>query len=410
MIAECLDLKKERVKELSGEGWTNTLGLVSKLSGLSIKAKSSTFVGVRVGRPEKAMPRKMRPPVQGLFPVGRSLGMSRDILLAAEKKGLLIEIANLECPNCGTRCITSKCPLCDAAPNLFKVCAQCKTRAEGAPESTTRCPACGGQLRYSSPFEYPIKQELHKAALRVDYNPQKPLKGVLGLTNDIKIPERLEKVLLRQKYDLSVYRDGTIRFDATNVPLTHFKPKQVQTNIARLKEIGYSLDIYGKPLENDEQTVELLIQDVIVPFEAGTFLVSVAKYIDELLVHQYNLEPYYKIENPEDLIGHLIVGLAPHTSVGIVGRVVGFSNAQACFATPVLALCQEAGLRRRRRFHLAHDGHPAELFQEIPPLDHRRADGRAAPRSAVDPTKGGAEAGAPHGRRVDVPTGVLPGR
>ena len=331
VIAECLDLRKERVKELSGEGWTNTLELLSKLSGLQIKAKSSTFVGVRVGRPEKAMPRKMRPPVQGLFPVGRSQGMSRDILVASEKKALSIEIANLECPDCGTRCITSKCPLCDSAPHLFKACVQCHERA---PEQVEKCPVCGGQLRFSSPYEYPLKQELRKASLRVDYNPQKPLKGVLGLTNDIKIPERLEKVLLRQKYDLSVYRDGTIRFDATNVPLTHFKPKQIQTSIQKLREIGYALDIHGKPLENDEQTVELLMQDVIVPFEAGTFLVSVAKYIDDLLVHQYNLEPYYKIENPEDLIGHLIVGLAPHTSVGIVGRVVGFSNAQACFATP----------------------------------------------------------------------------
>ncbi len=122
VIAECLDLRKERVKELSGEGWTNTLELLSKLSGLQIKGKSSTFVGVRVGRPEKAMPRKMRPPVQGLFPVGRSMGMSRDILAAAEKKGLAIEIANLECPDCGTRCITSKCPLCDSAsPSLQSV-------------------------------------------------------------------------------------------------------------------------------------------------------------------------------------------------------------------------------------------------------------------------------------------------
>ncbi len=76
------------------------------------------------------------------------------------------------------------------------------------------------------------------------------------------------------------------------------------------------------------------MQDVIVPFEAGAFLVSVAQYVDDLLTHQYNLEPYYNVQNPEDLIGHLIIGLAPHTSVGIVGRVIGFSNAQACFATP----------------------------------------------------------------------------
>ncbi len=332
VIMECLDLRRERTRELSGEGWTNTCELVGKLSDMQIKNKSSTFVGVRVGRPEKGMPRKMRPPVQGLFPVGKSVGMSRDILLASENHSLSIEIVNLECPKCGTRCITAKCALCDSTPVLFKVCVQCHTRALDS--SATRCPACGGQLRFSSGFEFPLKQELRKASLRVDYIPQKPLKGVLGLTNELKIPERLEKVLLRQKYDLSVYRDGTIRFDATNVPLTHFKPKQIQTSITKLKEIGYSLDVNGKPLERDDQTVELLMQDVIVPFEAGTFLVSVAKYVDDLLVHQYNLEPYYNVENPQDLIGHLIIGLAPHTSVGIVGRVVGFSNAQACFATP----------------------------------------------------------------------------
>ena len=258
--------------------------------------------------------------------------MSRDILAAAEKTGLAIEIVNLECASCGTRCITGKCALCDSEPVLFKVCAQCHARSNNTAEG--RCPACGGQLRFSSPYQYPLKQELRKAALRVDYNPQKPLKGVLGLTNDLKIPERLEKVLLRQKHDLSVYRDGTIRFDATNVPLTHFKPKQVQTNIAKLREIGYSRDIHGELLERDDQMLELLMQDVIVPFEAGAFLVSVAKYVDDLLMHRYNLEPYYNVQNPEDLIGHLIIGLAPHTSVGIVGRVIGFSNAQACFATP----------------------------------------------------------------------------
>ena len=98
--------------------------------------------------------------------------------------------------------------------------------------------------------------------------------------------------------------------------------------------MGYAKDIHGDPLERDDQTVELLMQDVIVPFEAGTFLISVAKYVDDLLVHQYNMEAYYNVGNPQDLLGHLIVGLAPHTSVGIVGRVIGFSNAQACFATP----------------------------------------------------------------------------
>ena len=328
IVTSCLDVKKD----MPQEGWSNALELLSKLSGVIIRGKSSAFIGVRVGRPEKAMPRKMRPPVQGLFPVGKSVGMSRDILAALERTDFSVEIVNLECPECGSRGITSRCSFCDKETRLYKVCVQCGKKF--ADEPATKCAACGGQLRYSSPSQFPLKQEIKKASMRVNYSPQKPLKGVLGLTNDLKIPERLEKVLLRQKYDLSVYRDGTIRYDATNVPLTHFKPKQIQTSIARLKELGYSRDIHGEPLEREDQIAEMYMQDVVIPFECGTFLVSVAKYVDDLLVHQYNMEPYYRIENTQDLLGHLIVGLAPHTSVGIIGRVIGYTNAQACFATP----------------------------------------------------------------------------
>jgi DNA polymerase II large subunit len=327
----CLDLQTRRYGKIPIDGWQTTPELVSLLCGVQIRNKSSTFVGVRVGRPEKAMPRKMRPPVQGLFPVGKSVGMSRDILTASEKENLSLELVNLECPKCGSKSTSSKCSFCDSETSLFKACIQCGARADS---DQTRCSACNGQLRFSSTTPYPLKQELKKASLRMEYAPQKPLKGVLGLTNELKIPERLEKVLLRQKYDLSVYRDGTIRFDATNVPLTHFKPLQIQTSISKLRELGYSKDIHGEPLQNENQTLELLMQDVVVPFEAGTFLISVAKYIDDLLVHQYNLRPYYNVETPQDLIGHLIVGLAPHTSVGIVGRIIGYTNAQACFATP----------------------------------------------------------------------------
>lgn len=331
VIAFCLDLKKQRTDQIPNDGWNSSIELVSKLAGVEIRNKSSAFVGVRVGRPEKAMPRKMRPPVQGLFPVGRSVGMSRDIMVASEKGDLSIEIANMECPKCGNRSITSKCSFCDVQTVVFKACVQCGKRWES---TETKCAACGGQLKFSTPYHYPLKQELRKASLRVNYSPQKPLKGVLGLTNELKIPERLEKVLLRQKHDLSVYRDGTIRFDATNVPLTHFKPKQIQTTVAKLKELGYTKDIHGAPLERDDQTVELFNQDVVIPFEAGTFLVDVAKYVDALLVSQYNMDPYYKVDTVQDMLGHLIIGLAPHTSVGIIGRVVGYSNAQACFATP----------------------------------------------------------------------------
>ncbi|MDG6904820.1 MAG: DNA polymerase II large subunit [Nitrososphaerota archaeon] len=331
VLAFCLNLNKGSRNEIPTEGWSTSVELVSVLAGIQIKNKSSAFVGVRVGRPEKAMPRKMRPPVQGLFPVGRSVGMSRDILVASEKAQLSVELANLECPKCGNRAITSKCSFCNVQTVVFKACVQCGKRWES---TDSKCPACGGQLKFSASSSYPLKQELRNASLRVNYTPQKPLKGVLGLTNELKIPERLEKVLLRQKHDLSVYRDGTIRFDATNVPLTHFKPKQIQTSVQTLKELGYTRDIHGAPLEREDQTIEMFNQDVVIPFEAGTFLVDVAKYIDDLLVTHYNMEPYYNVQSVQDMLGHLIIGLAPHTSVGIVGRVIGYTNAQACFATP----------------------------------------------------------------------------
>jgi len=37
----------------------------------------------------------------------------------------------------------------------------------------------------------------------------------------------------------------------------------------------------------------------------------------------------------EDLVGHLVVGLAPHTSVGILGRIIGFTSLNVCYAHPI---------------------------------------------------------------------------
>ena len=48
---------------------------------------------------------------------------------------------------------------------------------------------------------------------------KEPFKGVEQLINQDKIPEPLEKGLIRQNFGLSVFKDGTVRFDATNSPL-----------------------------------------------------------------------------------------------------------------------------------------------------------------------------------------------
>ncbi|MCK5628831.1 DNA polymerase II large subunit, partial [Candidatus Bathyarchaeota archaeon] len=163
----------------------------------------------------------------------------------------------------------------------------------------------------------------------------KKLKGVKGLRSEEKTPEKIEKGVLRAKYDLSVYKDGTIRFDVTNAPLTHFKPSEIGVSIQDLKALGYCDDMFGAPLSSSTQICELKIQDVVIPRKAATYFLRVAKFIDDLLVKVYGLSSFFNVELPEDLVGHLILGLAPHTSVSILGRVIGFTNLNVCYAHPI---------------------------------------------------------------------------
>lgn len=67
----------------------------------------------------------------------------------------------------------------------------------------------------------------------------------MGMISEYKIPEPIEKGLLRALNDVYVFKDGTVRFDATNVPLTHFKPIEIETSIETLKRLGYEKDHNG---------------------------------------------------------------------------------------------------------------------------------------------------------------------
>jgi len=155
------------------------------------------------------------------------------------------------------------------------------------------------------------------------------------LTNETKTPEIIEKGLLRAKHDLSVYKDGTIRFDITNAPLTHFKPAEIGVSVEKLKAFGYTRDLNGEPLTDPNQICELKLQDVVIPLKCAEYFVQVSAFLDELLSKVYGLPPYYNIKRYEDLVGHLIIGLAPHTSVGVLGRIIGFTNLNVCYAHPV---------------------------------------------------------------------------
>ena len=131
-----------------------------------------------------------------------------------------------------------------------------------------------------------------------------------------------------------MFKDGTVRFDATNAPLTHFNAAEIEVSIQKLKDLGYYSDKNGNPLESSLQCCSLKVHDIIVPEQCGDYFVKVAKFLDELLQTFYGLPPFYKAKTRQDLVGQIVIGLSPHTSVGVIGRIIGFSRTNVCFAHP----------------------------------------------------------------------------
>ncbi|HVP92925.1 MAG TPA: DNA polymerase II large subunit [Acidobacteriota bacterium] len=317
-------------KETDFSSAKSVLEAISLPTGVQIKEKSPTLVGARMGRPEKAKRREMKPMVHVLFPVGLAGGAQRDILEAAKKEHVLVDVVKRKCPVCHSLTSRVKCPSCGSETFYEKSCPRC-----GKILKEDECPVCKLPARKYQKQVVNFRGLLENGCTQLVVSVPKILKGVKGLTNETKTPEIIEKGILRVKYDLSVYKDGTIRFDATNAPLTHFKPAEVGVSLERLKQLGYTQDVYGAPLTDPSQTCELKLQDVVVPIKCAEYFVQVANFLDELLVKVYSLPLYYNAKRIEDLLGRLVVGLAPHTSVGILGRIVGFTNLNVCYAHPI---------------------------------------------------------------------------
>ena len=303
--------------------------ILTKSSGIQINNKFSTSIGVRIGRPEKAAARQMKPPTHVLFPISDKGGPTRDLLKASRNEHFFTNISNRHCNQCDEPSIGIKCSKCGTKTTVYYRCSNCRDTLD-----EPYCKKCKRKASAHSHKEFPLKARLLSAQEKMGLRLKEPFKGVKELINQDRIAEPLEKGLVRQNFGLTVFKDGTVRFDATNSPLTQFKPSWIGTSIEKLKVLGYSHDIEGKPLENSDQIVELRMQDVIIPYDSGNYLVSTCKYIDTLLEKFYGKSPFYNVKNSEELIGHLIIGLAPHTSVGIVGRIIGYTETHVCFGTP----------------------------------------------------------------------------
>ena len=181
------------------------------------------------------------------------------------------------------------------------------------------CPACKADAILYQRQAINFKDLVNDACKTLGYPSPKQLRGVKGLTNLNKTPEIVEKGILRAKYELSVYKDGTIRFDGTNAPLTHFTPAEVGVPIEKIRQLGYNCDTHGVPLTDPNQVCELKVQDVVIPWKAGDYFLQIAAFIDDLLIRVYKLPAYYNVKKPEDLVGHLIFGLPLTPALAFLG-------------------------------------------------------------------------------------------
>lgn len=329
-MLDCLGIRVEGDGLVAGpelEG-SSTLEAISRAAGYEVRARAMTRIGTRMGRPEKAKEREMTPKVHSLFPVGKDAdaGKEMNAAIAAAAKSASMrrdggrptiteEVGNRLCPVCRQYTYRNWCRTCGA-------------HTEYVPRQNSF-----GNMG-PAPIQIDLEDEFKAACAQVNERPPAELKCLDKLISRTKTCEAVEKGILRQKHGISCFKDGTIRFDMTDIPLTHFKPREIGLSIEKAHEIGYTHDWNGDPLTDPEQICELKVQDVIPAKDCGDYLVKVASFLDDELERLYHLPRYYNVSNRFDLIGHIVFGLAPHTSGCILCRIIGYADVRGCYGHP----------------------------------------------------------------------------
>jgi len=329
-------------RNFSGE---NVLEIVNNLCDFTIKDKAGEFIGARMGRPEKTKLRKLVGSPNALFPVGNEGGRLRSFQAACQARQVKSTFPSYLCEKCQEETIYSSCEKCRA--KTTKIYYNLETKEKSFE------PGC--DIKKSPSFYYKsidvcyyLDDAIHKLGLKIDEVPIL-IKGIRGTSSASHVVENLAKGILRAKYNLQVNKDGTIRLDATELPLTYFKPKEIFVSVDKLKELGYDKDIYGRELVNEEQILELMPHDVLLPCcgdsldeKADDVFKRVANFVDDELEKFYGLEKFYNVNFKNDLIGKLGVCMAPHNCAGVICRFIGFSDTQGLFAHPAM----HAAIRR----------------------------------------------------------------
>ncbi|MDH5018814.1 DNA-directed DNA polymerase II large subunit [Halobacterium rubrum] len=353
--AESLEREWEDLSADARE-WPNAVRAVNDVAPFEVQERAPTRIGNRMGRPEKSESRDLSPAVHTLFPIGEAGGSQRDVGDAAryapdmaDTPGEIpVQVGDRVCPDCGDHTYEARCPDCGEWTDPHYECDDCGAVAEPDESGRVQCPRCERDLDNVTTQVVDVGDEYRSALQAVGEreNAFDQLKGVEGLMSAEKVPEPMEKGVLRAKHGVTAFKDGTVRYDMTDLPVTAVRPRELDVTADHFRELGYTEDVHGDPLEHDDQLVELRVQDVVLSDGAAEHMLKTADFVDDLLTQYYGLEPFYEVEERGDLVGELVFGMAPHTSAAVVGRVIGFTSASVGYAHPYFHAA-----KRRNCFH-----------------------------------------------------------
>ena len=299
----------------------NALG--SSLKSINFKPRVTYRIGARMGKPEGSKHREMKPPIHTMFPVGHKVGSKRLVSDAAKREDAM-QIGVRVCPKCSD--FTTKGSCC-GIETVFHgnewVGKEDDLWKEVAPKHLWE-EALKKVHEIENQEDDAVFGEVN-AVRKTGSNPA--VKGVKGMNSREKTSENVIKGILRHKNDISTFRDGTIRFDMVDITMTHFKPVEIGITVEQARDLGYECD-------DENEVIELKPQDVVIPMNCTEKLVNTTKYIDDLLVTLYGMDRFYNCEDYTDLVGHLIMGIAPHTSGAILSRIIGFADIKGHYGHP----------------------------------------------------------------------------
>ena len=329
---------ENKLNQITVDENKSILDIVNQMGTVKQRDKSGFFIGARMGRPEKGKMRKLIGSPHCLFPVGEQGGKMRSLQSALEKGYIKSEFSIYFCEKCDNETIYPICDKCWSKSEKIWYCEDCKKYY-----FEERCEKHGELKEYRSKkldVQEHFRNILNRLGLR---NYPDLIKGVKGMSNSGHVPENLAKGVLRAAENVYVNRDGTTRYDMTEMCITHFKPREICISLEQLKKLGYYKDVNGNELNDENQIIEIMPQDIILPscedcIEDGAdeVLFRVSRFVDNLLKKFYWLESFYALKDKKDLIGQLVLAMSPHTSAGVVCRIIGFSKLQGLLAHPLL--------------------------------------------------------------------------